>query len=346
MVDAIIALHLEYKANGLPGKSGPGDTLRLAHALRHPDYENSKVILVTTAEKSYFEGVLPCEDGNIEMLEGTKTCNVAGQLNLDDLSENLHKIGEKRKIKLNGATIIHAHIGKELKPPFKEYVFNLANGFKAFRQRIDSSNPKTSKMFWGRWKPPGRNKARKKVIAVSLRKLNTAPELNTPDWFEDAIRGIAKNAGWEVLLFGDVSGGQHRENVYNYNGDGLWTQIVHLRENADCALGWNSGGLDLAAAAGMPVLRIGEFQGSKLVPQDWRWGAKYNSFLASATNIGLAPSDMRADMFCRDIATNSMRAFLKHIKKLSGPKHVVLPPGKALSEDWKIAESQLSKYTI
>lgn len=41
--------HFEFKTEARVGKSGPGDTLRLVHALQHPVFKDEELILLSTA---------------------------------------------------------------------------------------------------------------------------------------------------------------------------------------------------------------------------------------------------------------------------------------------------------
>jgi hypothetical protein len=136
----------------------------------------------------------------------------------------------------------------------------------------------------------------------------------------------------------------------------LFDQINKIRKNATVAVGWNSGGLDLASAAGLPVLRIGEFQdGGPSCENDrlrkrYNWGKFYNSFLACATNIGLAPKMIAADTFPKEVIEDSLDSLLANMKKnpasLAEERHIILPPGKRLPSDNLSFDDCLKTYTV
>jgi hypothetical protein len=63
-----------------------------------------------------------------------------------------------------------------------------------------------------------------------------------------------------------------------------YQQQIDLISEYDLAIGVNCAGLDLASIAGLPVIRLCEFQAMAN-----SWGPDYNSFLSVRPNIGLVP---------------------------------------------------------
>lgn len=134
-------------------------------------------------------------------------------------------------------------------------------------------------------------------LACFLRKDPKSGRLTTPQWFVEALLELP-NA--DVTWFGLGSRQDYEEARVGeaphvaYAGDSYSAQLLKLTE-FDAAVGFNSGGLDLASAAGLPVLRLAEYQRdgegmTRATKRRKRWGAKLNSFLARRTNIGLPPN--------------------------------------------------------
>ena len=108
--------------------------------------------------------------------------------------------------------------------------------------------------------------------------------------------------------------------------------------HADAAVGVASGGLDLAAAAGLPVLRVGEFQrdGFQVGSQEegWiegKWGASYNAFLAGNLNIGLGYHNGALADFDEGLLRHSLSEFLNLVREGVDQRfqgtHLLLPEG-------------------
>ncbi len=125
--------------------------------------------------------------------------------------------------------------------------------------------------------------------------------------------------------------------------------MAEIADRATAGVGWNSGGLDLVSAAGLPVLRIGEYQkrwAGSSIPRERTWGASDNSFLAVATNIGLAPSTLDAELFSQSVLRKSVNTFLGEAEQgqLAIPRHVIMPPGYALEREF--LEQDLDNFSI
>lgn len=337
----IFVIHLEYKRDKQPGKSGTGDTLRLIHALNNPDLRNEDISIVSTSKKSDFDGIFTYS--NWYYIEPT-TKSKSGKLNSVDLYKRLiHLLGDK----LNDSLLFHTYIGDECHTPWDKIEISY-NGYNFFRQRIDSSFPNKSFLFWNQWKPLYANSCSNNVIAVFIRKIATDPKRNTPDWFIELIRNIIKQVEWNILWCGntDMISPQNNEIFYDYNGHSIIEQLKYLSSHARCAIGWNSGGLDLAAAANIPILRIGEFQKHSSCKK-YKWGSKYNSFLACKSNIGLASKSLKAKTFNKDIIAKSLKSFLKNINYLSNRSiHVILNINEYLKFDENELILQLEKHEI
>jgi hypothetical protein len=180
-----------------------------------------------------------------------------GEVRIGDLEGLVAPYVEKSR----PTQVIHTFLGIESPIPWNEVPF-LNDSTLVTRRRIDSTHPKNSLLFWSRWVPPSETKTTDKVIAVFLRQMETAPERNTPDAFVEICRNVAKANKYDILWCGSLSAVTARsdERVLKATGLSFQEQIVSLRRTAAAAVGWNSGGLDLASAAGLPVLRVGEFQ--------------------------------------------------------------------------------------
>jgi hypothetical protein len=102
-------------------------------------------------------------------------------------------------------------------------------------------------------------------------------------------------------------------NAWTYGSMTFPEQLKYLRQFHDIATGVNSGGLDLASAAGLPTLRFFE------MPTGVPWQHDFNSYLAVALNLGLRPG--HPDEFAP-----AMRAFVDLILEGKGliPLHAIL----------------------
>ena len=223
----------------------------------------------------------------------------------------------------------------------------------ATRQRIDGTSLPNSRMFHARWLPPHHPGPVTPTLAAFIRDIEYDPIRNTPEWFPPMCETVAAEFGYKVLWCGDTTRmtSSMAASILPTTGSYL-DQINRLGACARLAVGWNSGGLDMAAAAGLPILRIGEFQAegpsreSSSTRKRYRWRAEYNSFLASATNIGLAPEYIDATLFSQALLQSSLRSFLAHSPMLSTPRHAILPSGVQLEEDWARAAVQLDVHSV
>lgn len=238
---------------------------------------------------------------------------------------------------LMGAQIVHAFLGCETTYPWDGVKETSSCGRKYTRRRGDCSIPSRSLMFHSRWNTATAETRSDKVLAAYIRAIATEPERNTPTWFPDIVRTSAEENGYRIVWCGSTNSIGVQGNEMVLQGGALIKQIRWLASNAKCAVGLNSGGLDMAAAAGLPVLRVGEFQ--RLA----RWGARYNSFLACATCVGLEPLHYPYDAgrLDRSVVQKSLAAFLKNRNLFKSPRHVLLRHGEVLCDDPQTLARQL-----
>jgi hypothetical protein len=337
-----LALHLEFKVDGALGPSGPGDTLRLVHALRRPE---SSVQAIATAAPDSLRDLVP---SHINLLpvpvttKETRSGSVRPEGLIRALEPHIHEYDE----------VVHAFIGHEYVKPGDP----IAMTERIERRRVDGTGRTQSWMYHGRWMPQELgDRQGQRVLAAVVRAMPTAPHLNTPSWFIEEVRDVAQSLGWRILWVGGrrappegvLLGGS--EEYLPYDRLSIGEQISEIRGRAAAGVGWNSGGLDLVSAAGCPVLRIGEYQKHFPNSPDGSrrpWGATYNSFLAVATNIGLAPQHMGVNGLRRDVVRQSMEVFLdRALTEIAlEPRHVIMPPGYVL--DTSLFEQDMQAYEV
>lgn len=344
-----IIVSLEYKENGFVSPQGPGDSLRLAHCLRHPKLRDSRKILI--APKNHrLNGLITYS--KFVPTHTTKTNSPTGELKIDDLKNRIMDCGIELSI---GDQIVHTFIGDEKNKDPWENVQWVINDIPVTRWRIDSSKrPATSLLFWKRWQPTKHSFCNKRILAVAIRNSNNFTYRDTPEWFIDLCRKVARENGFAIIWYGNTDHikGEKGEVFLRFGNKSFSKQITDLRSNAFAATGWNSGALDLAAAAGLPILRVGEFQdgGAYYISSPTKkkndWGRLYNSYLACSTNIGLAPEFLESDRFPSDVLHNSLQVFLKNIECLRIPRHVILPVGVPLESNLTELKKQLCKHTV
>lgn len=130
---------------------------------------------------------------------------------------------------------------------------------------------------------------KKEKALLFLRNMPVCPERN----MNCALLGTIVELSKEHGMVYDIIGGGVKEwdaQLRQIQGvrlypDGYPEYLVQLKEYGSYrfAIGMNSGGLDLAIAAGIPGIRIGEFH------QYYSWlGAHYNDFLSSTCTVNIA----------------------------------------------------------
>ncbi len=130
-------------------------------------------------------------------------------------------------------------------------------------------------------------------ILVAIREDDDLPHghRNTPQAMLDAIQEVVESmpAGERARItrFGSTPAElrTHGWQAYEAGGKSYLRQIHDLSEY-DMVVGANSGGLDLAAAAGLPVLRVCEYHG-----YPGHEGKLFNFFLTGALTVGLRPAN-------------------------------------------------------
>jgi hypothetical protein len=142
--------------------------------------------------------------------------------------------------------------------------------------------------------PPDATRAR--TILVFLRLHEVQPDRNSPGYHVTVVQRVARELGLDVryAAFANLAEYATFARVHRVElppeycicyGSLTYLQQLRMYEGSLCAVGVNSSPLDLASAAGVPVLRDIEFQFVEKL-----WGARYNWFLAKALNLGLAPT--------------------------------------------------------
>ena len=346
----IIALLTEFQCGRIPGKSGPGDILRLAHALRHPEFQNKKVKLLSSMPASFVRDLFKgCEIIDMKLSEKTRT----GCVDPDELERLLEAHAGND---LDGAEIIHPFIGREddwlFRGPGKSGKEQRTKSGKTFcRKRIDSGHPTQRKtgerhsyMFHGRWDPLDQRCSKNNVIAAYIRDIETGKSRNVPNQYPTWIREVADANGFKILWAGDSKDLKLRDGfgedklLYEKGGKlmSLGDQIREVSERASAAVGWNSGGLDIAAAGAVPILRVGEFQTDK------NWGKYYNSYLSCASSVGMGADSQNTTDIDETLFKQSLDSFLKNLDLMSSPRHITLPTDEPLSQDRGKLKEQLN----
>lgn len=297
------------------------------HALNHPDLQ-AENLYVMTASPNLIKSLLPENAKIIELTPGQG--DKPGAICEKKLTDIINKhAGSLPRID----QIIHAFIGDEDPHPFENCKLVRLGTYDVKRRRIDSSTKDKSYMFHDHWNPPEIPISSENYIAATIREMKTRPELNTPKWFKEALRTLARELKWKIIWYGK----KHKtdfdlnddELSLPYNRFDFKSQIKQIRANAKCAIGWNSGGLDLAAAAGIPILRFGEYQmksSRNKIRCCLKWGKHYNSYLACSANIGIEPEVENTEEFSKVKFEKFVRLFINNIELLTNLKeHVIIP---------------------
>lgn len=336
---------VEYKQNELPGNYGPGDTLRICHALRSPTLAIAQPVILLSGELNRFAGLLPASAAVIKVAGGVGGVGLVDTNHLDNLlAQHLGSAVAGR--------VLHAFIGIEKPYPWTPRPISTVAG--ATRWRIDSSRSGRGHMWHGRFSPHCTLSHSGKTLAAFVRRMNSALERNSPDWYFDTVREVAAAQGFNILWCGDASDiAIGSETSFIPERRSFVDQMAYLAAHASCAVEWNSGGLDLAAAAGLPILRVGEFMGKEALLDEsestrtpFMFGEAYNSFLAVATNVGLMPSVIAAKDFPEVVLRDSLANFLRSQAQLGGSRHVILRPGESLAAPGKPLADQLAQREV
>ena len=334
----ILVLHFESRRGKLH-LQGPGDTLRLLHSLRQiaSSQPARKFDIVTLSKPWHVAGLLTSRTPRVSRNATSFQEGKFRWLKLNTAALPNRKLrslvdSAVQQHSLNGAhyeKVVHAHLLAEGRGNSPQ--ISLLAGKKRHtvpRERIDTHHCSHGTLTLGlarsrRAKPTLR-------VAVFIRSGQFHSARNTPKKLVDDIRIALQQSGRqfqlvfhgtatrnEAIPFGYRSGDKH----CTYVNKSLREQILELSES-DCAIGVNSGGLDLACAAGIPVLRHGEYQ-----PVDG-WGIRYNQFLASATNVGRVPGCRESvKRYNRGRFRTDVENFVHNLATLQTARHVLIPEG-------------------
>lgn len=354
------------------GPSGPGDTLRFVHAVRAylDDEPQDQVRIVTTIKslplvRGMFSGVeQDIRQGGIwhevddapALWLGSAIADKAAYLRWDqtDASQVAALLNDVAGAINVGRLdkVVHPYMGYGL----SDFPATISvAGTDVTRLRID----KPSRMNRSRWRvPAGLGRADEGPTAVFLRHLDH--RLDTPKVLVEAIRTAADQQGVGLVFFGgnddtydffDVP-----EDARRYHqGKSYLEQMRSLATECVAAVGVNSGGLDLATAAGLPTLRVAEYQdgGYWYVDRElggWLW-RDYNWYLANAFVAGLQPPYNHADWWGDDYLAKvrlSLTAFFTMVQsnhpRLREPRHIIVP--RDMSLDVAKLDSQLDRFEV
>lgn len=323
---AIVVAHFEFKTGTRIGMSGPGDTLRLIHAVRYAQFFGGHRLLWFCPQEMEADVAQFLPDSDIRFVHVGCSADwrgkATGAVRPDVLSEILDSdLIRDEQI----GPVVHAFIGREYGKPVVPRPCLLRRGT-VRRLRIDSSDPERTCMFHGRWKLQGSVSCERPTLGVFIRSEVTHPERNAPSWFPQAVRQICSNLCWQIVWLGGKDAApdpvrplQGTERCYCYAGTSLNDQMRSISGLVRAAVGWNSGGLDLAAAAGVPVLRLGEHQ--RLT----NWGKSYNAYLSVRPNIGIEPIDPDdSESFSCPVFERSLHRFLETLAELPSEGHYLL----------------------
>ena len=332
---------------------GPGDTLRMVHALRCLPVPTSGAVVLTRWQAldrlpGIWSGTPQDRDDTPEYWSVVRDGNVfwvaKTPWGITDWDEPMEKRDWDpawamwnvqlllRTLQGGWARIVHPFVWAE--SPTIMYRPARWAGIK--RQRVDRNSLMRTKRFDGR--PYELCQARTgeplRVLLV-WRQEKKEPSRNTPDWLGTLVERIARQSGAVVEHWAAKQPPGVQSKLHLFGNGSYLDQIQFLATSYDCAIGVTSGGLDLAAAAGLPILRIAEFQGVGYNngggPMKGLWGASYNSFLANDLNIGLSFGSVDADKFDTAIAEKSVDEFIAYIKGTPRHerlrRHLLLPEG-------------------
>ncbi len=175
----MIALHFEFKIDGGIGALGPGDTLRLAHALRKPACGVDAVI---TAAPQILSPLIP-QHIALRSLCSTTRDSRSGRVRQSVLKDLLSDYAREHK------AVVHAFIGEEARQPGSKIA---VQDTQLQRWRIDGTNSASSWMYHSHWVPQtARRDYTERVLAVAVRAMQVAHNLNTPFWFIRLVREVA-----------------------------------------------------------------------------------------------------------------------------------------------------------
>lgn len=150
---------------------------------------------------------------------------------------------------------------------------------------------------------------------VFVRISSIVPERNLSPYMFGKLLEMCQNRGLTPFVAGSFLPEQYKavmkrypsaKSVYEEGKYPDYYQQICDYLQFDFAIGMNSGGLDLAAAAGIPILRIGEFH------QTLAYGSlHYNDFLAGARTVNiLSKSEDDISNITEDIVAYALQRLL------------------------------------
>lgn len=292
--------------------SGPGDTLRFFQGLCEMSEEHNEKVMLFCLKKGYMK--------TRTLLEHMKPFNQNSriEINIADAISELNRLMKEKACE----RVYYCFEADYFKNGEKRLNEEITKGVSAefilldrFKKQYYIRNKILDHLLIGNKSPIAIGK-----ILLFVRIHSIAPERNmSPTMFENLLH-ICKNKGVVPVVAGsfltecykkimklypDVSLLYNEERYPDY-----YQQICDYLQ-FDFAVGMNSGGLDLAAAAGIPILRIGEFH------QCLSYGdVHYNDFLAGARTVNIL-SNSEKDI--SNISTNLLqRALQKLIEEGKG----------------------------
>ncbi len=176
-------------------------------------------------------------------------------------------------------------------------------------------------------------------LACTLRiNSDREPQRDTPVWFCALVEEVACECGVDVEFFTEPryreTVGLSQSAILREFGATYLQQMMDLAANFDAAVGVTSGGLDLAAAAGLPILRVGEFQKEGYAENGYRvgdWGASFNAFLARDLNVGIPFYERAFFDLPQFTVRKSLLEFIQFVvereRQSTRPQHLLLATG-------------------
>ena len=253
---------------------GPGDTLRFLHGFCEMLWQKSETGVVFCTPTAYrnTSGLFRIVDREITLVK----C-----VNIPTMNQRLKKLPKSEIWYCYDIKYID-HTTKRLSEKVTEntsheyYMIDRFEDHKYMRGKIAAhlQLPKLPK---------------KEKALLFLRNMSVRPERNINGAILGAIMKLSKEHGIVYDFIGDTTK-ECDAQLRQIQGERLYSNgypeyLVQLKEYGSYrfAIGMNSGGLDMALAAGIPGIRIGEFH------QYHSWlGVHYNDFLSSMCTINIA----------------------------------------------------------
>ncbi|MCW7494695.1 hypothetical protein ND861_18730 [Leptospira sp. 2 VSF19] len=306
--------------HSLEGKVG--DAIRLLHSAKQLHYEsqdkNQIPIYMKKSEAIRIQGLSTDEEIISENIFGIITINYTYAI-VFGIPDFIINFNSNSLIRLAWvAKLFEKYLPQEI-----NHVFSPENsGFKPKKlsifqfKRIDIHNL-TSRNYWDQSESINKPKKQKILrILYFVRHHETEPWRNSNLRIYKDLKEVLKSfpnfclsiAGLKNRTEYIKNGYPDYENYIEYQMYDRYKDQKEIYKTFDLAIGVNSASLDLASIAGIPVLRLCEFQGL-----DGHWGRKYNSFLSVKTHIGMIPNSDKNENWYDQI---TQKAFLKIVISL------------------------------